>query len=184
MQGACRPCAIPDYLRQTFSQNDRCSVCMGCQSQWGWAWWNCDFWCRRHTFGTLQARYHRQRKHSYSTFPLYNQEYFQCILTRWCPNTNMVNACGSYLSFKDFSGGPFRMYEEVCERLKNLSSPILLTIGDIIHLRVPSVLLSCFTCWQNRNGLVWWYNFDIFPRSESGFGFIQKVCGHLRLRFT
>jgi hypothetical protein len=48
----------------------------------------------------------------------------------------MVNACGSYLSFKDFSGGPFRMYEEVCERLKNLSSPILLTIGDIIHLRV------------------------------------------------
>ena len=48
------------------------------------------------------------------------QEYFQDTLARWFPTAHLdiANTCISYLSFKDFSGGPVRTFEEARVRLK------------------------------------------------------------------
>jgi len=48
------------------------------------------------------------------------QEYFHVTLTRWFPNAHydIADICVSYLSFKDFSAGPVRTYEETRKRLE------------------------------------------------------------------
>jgi hypothetical protein len=48
------------------------------------------------------------------------QEYFRDTLSRWFPTAHLdiVSTCASYLSFKNFSSGPVRTYEEAHKRLK------------------------------------------------------------------
>jgi len=48
------------------------------------------------------------------------QEYFQDTWSQWFPTAHLdiAKTCVSFLSFKDFSGGPVRTYEEACKRLE------------------------------------------------------------------
>jgi FOG: Ankyrin repeat len=68
----------------------------------------------------LWARCHNKESEIIQLIHYTLQEYFQDTLTRWFPTAHLdiANTCVSYLSFKDFSGGPVRTSEEARERLE------------------------------------------------------------------